>query len=138
MQVEAAYRDPFVWNKAAENDNMRGGIIESCSEGGDNVCDLQNGEWLQLGNVDFGKGASAIEMRVASATRGGTGEIRLDSPNGPVVGTVGVKNTGGWQNWTTVRGKLSDVKGRHDVFVTFKGEDRGVLFNVYTWRFLQL
>lgn len=72
-----------------------GGVIERCSECGENVCDLQNGEWLQMGNVDFGDGASALEMRVVSATQGGIGEIRLDSLNGVVVGSVGVKNAGG-------------------------------------------
>jgi Carbohydrate binding module (family 6) len=58
---------------------------------------------------------------VASAGSGGTLEFRLDSVTGPVVATVTVPVTGGWQKWTTVSGSAATASGVHALYVVFKG-----------------
>jgi len=98
------------------------------------VAKIENGDYLKVRSVDFGKGAKAFEASVASASQGGTIEIRLGNPNGELLGTVDVKNTGGWQNWATVTGEVKKVKGVQDLCFVFKGAE-GQLFNFDFWQF---
>ena len=58
------------------------------------------GEWIEYA-VDVTAGTHDIEVRVASASSGGTLHIEFDEVDrtGPVIFDA----TGGWQNWTTVR-----------------------------------
>jgi hypothetical protein len=134
IEVHAAYRDPFKWNKAEQFDTQRGIGTERSSEGGDNICNIQDGDWVCFKALDFGAGATAAEFRVASATSGGTIEVRLDAADGSLAGACQVSNTGGWQSWIVKTCGLSDVQGRHDVFFKFVGGP-GYLLNVYDWRF---
>jgi hypothetical protein len=71
---------------------------------------------------------------VASATGGGTVELRLGSPSGTVVGQCSVPNTGGWQTWTTVTCPVSGVTGTQDLYLRFTGGS-GYLFNMNWWQF---
>ena len=72
---------------------------EICSEGGMNVCDVNDGDYIKVKGVDFGSGATSFEARIASATSGGNIEIRLDSLTGTLIGTCAVSGTGDWQTW---------------------------------------
>jgi hypothetical protein len=72
--------------------------------------------WVRFNQVDFGKGNhKAIQMRV-NASGGAVLEIRLDNPDGPVVGRVTVgKGTG----WKTASGTTRRIPaGVHDLIVT--------------------
>src|SRR5699024_8450533 len=45
-------------------------------DGGVYVTNIENGDYLKVRSVDFGKGAKSIEAGVASASNGGKIEIR--------------------------------------------------------------
>lgn len=107
---------------------------EPCSEGGMNVCRIDSGDFIMVKGVDFGAGAASFEVRAASASNGGRIELRLDSLEGPLVGTCTVANTGGWQTWSTLSAPVQDVRGVHDLYLRFTG-DSGPLFNLNWWRF---
>lgn len=96
------------------------------------VTRIENGDYLKVRSVDLGKGAKKIEAGVASDGKGGRIEIRLDSPDGELLGTLEVKNSGGWKNWTTVKGKLNKRAGKHDLCFVFTGGE-GELFNFDWW-----
>jgi len=134
INIAVSYRDPFVQNSAAEFNEAKGIQIEDSSEGGKNIGFIENGEWVRFNRLDFGAGAGTVELRVASATNGGTIEIRLDRVDGPLVGTCEVGNTGGWQSWVTQTCELSGVKGQHDVVFRFVGGS-GYLLNMNEWKF---
>jgi arabinoxylan arabinofuranohydrolase len=134
IRVEASFRSPFVRNRAEEFTAEQGVMTETCSEGGKDVCFIQDGDWIRFSALDFGSGAGSVEFSAASATVGGTIEVRLDRSDGPLVGICKVENTGGWQSWVTCNGKVEGVSGRHDVFFKFTGGP-GYLFNVNWWRF---
>lgn len=134
INITVSYRDPFVRNSAAEFNEAKGIQTENSAEGGQNIGFIENGDWVRFNRLDFGDGADAVELRVASATNGGTIEIRLDHVDGPLVGSCKVSNTGGWQSWVTQTCELSGVKGRHDVVFRFVG-DSGYLLNVNEWKF---
>lgn len=97
------------------------------------VTKIDNDDYIKVRSVDFGKGAKTFEASVASATQGGNIEIRIDSVDGELLGTIDIKNTGSWQNWSTVRGKVRKATGVHDLYFVFKGEKD--LFNFDWWQF---
>ena len=107
---------------------------ENCSEGGINVCNIENGDYIKVKGVNFGSGAVSFEARVASATSGGNIELRLDSPTGTLVGTCAVPGTGGWQTWVTKSCTVSGATGIHDLYLKFTGGS-GYLFNFNWWKF---
>jgi hypothetical protein len=122
----------------AESYNNQSGIqTESCSEGGLDVGYINNGDWTEYNNVDFGSGAATFSARVASAASaasGGNIELRLDSPTGTLVGTCAVSGTGGWQNWSTVSCNVSGATGVHNLYLVYKGGS-GYLFNFNWFKF---
>lgn len=128
------YVDPYVRNEAEKICFESGIKTEKCSAGGINVANIENGDYIKVKGVDFGSGASGFTASVASATNGGKIELHLDSVTGPVVGTVTVPATNGWQDWIEVTGNVSGATGKHDLFLRFTGGD-GFLFNVDWWRF---
>ena len=97
------------------------------------VTKIENGDYLMVRSVDLGKGAKKIEAGVASNAKGGRIEIRLGSPDGELLGSLEVKNSGSWQNWITAKAKLKKRAGKHDLCFVFTGGD-GELFNFDWWR----
>ena len=107
---------------------------ETCSEGGLDVTAIENGDYIKVRGVDFGAGATALDVRVASAGSGGNIEARLDSQTGKLVGTCAVTGTGGAQTWATKTCAISGASGVHDLFFVFSG-GAGSLFNFNWWKF---
>nr|WP_230858736.1 carbohydrate-binding protein [Actinoplanes aureus] len=108
----------------AESYNAASAVqAEACSEGGQNVGWIANGDWLQFNNVDFGSGGVRdFVARVASGAGAGVSglvEVRLDSRSNAPIGSFALGNTGGWQNWQSIPGNVSNVTGRHTVYLTF-------------------
>lgn len=107
---------------------------EPASEGGMNVGFIGNGDYIKVKGVGFGTGATSFSARVASATSGGTIELRLGSPTGTRVGSCAVPGTGGWQTWQTVSCPVSGATGTQDLYLRFTGGS-GNLFNLNWWQF---
>ena len=60
------------------------------------------------------EGIRALSFRVASGGAGGTIQLRLDAPDGPLVAeTAPIAPTGGWQVWTDVELELPEPAGGH-------------------------
>ena len=119
----------------AESFSTQSGIqTESCGEGGQNIGYIENGDYAVYSNIDFGSGAASFQARVASATSGGTIEIRLDSITGTLIGTCAVAGTGDWQTWTTSTCGVSGVSETHDLYLKFTGGS-GYLFNMNWFKF---
>jgi len=107
---------------------------ETCSEGGMDVTAIENGDYIKVKGVDFGVGATNLDVRVASASSGGNIEVRLDSQTGKLVGTCTVSGTGGAQSWVTKSCAISGASGTQDVYFVFTGGS-GSLFNFNWWKF---
>lgn len=92
--------------------------------------------YVKVNGVDFGPGgASTFTANVASGGKGGAIELRLDSVDGPQIGRLSVSPTAGWDDWKTQTTPVSNAIGTHDLFLVFKGEGDGPLFNVDYWSF---
>lgn len=98
------------------------------------VTNINNGDYIKVRSVDFAKGSKTFEAAVSSASKGGKIEIRLNSKDGELLGTLDVNNTGGLNNWKTFSCKVNKVAGVHDLYFVFKG-DNGELFNFDWWKF---
>lgn len=88
-------------------------------EGGKNVGWIEHGDWVRYDKVDFGQSTNQIEIRASSATRGGIIEIRSDSPDGELLGTCPVPNTGGWHSWFSFNAKIKPVSGTQTICMVF-------------------
>jgi len=122
-QTEA---ETIAWSKGLKT--------ETCSEGGMDVTNIDNGEVIKVAGADFGAGATSLDVRVAAAGAGGHIEVRLDSQTGTLVGTCDVATTGGAQTWATRSCDISGASGLHDLFFVFTGGATN-LFSFNWWKF---
>ncbi|SDD69627.1 ThuA domain-containing protein [Glycomyces harbinensis] len=76
--------------------------------GGQNLGWATDGDWFGFEPMNL-TGIDAVDFRVSSGTAGGIIEVRVDDPEGPLVGTAAVPATGGWQTWTTATAQLENV-----------------------------
>lgn len=132
--------NPYVKNKAVTIAWEEGVETEPCSQGGMNVCNINHGDSIKVKNVDFGEvGATTFIASVACDTssnnQGGTIELRLDSKEGSMIGTLSVSDTGGWDSWKEKTTSVFHVEGVHDLYLIFKGEHENELFKVDYWKF---
>ncbi|WP_028518148.1 carbohydrate-binding protein [Ruminococcus flavefaciens] len=117
----------------AENYDYKSGIdIESCSEGGSDVGYIEDGDYIGFKDIDL-TGADKIDFRVASNGSDAVLEVRLDSPDGKIIGSTEVTNTGGWQEWVTKTCNIEATSGKHDVYLVFTGGE-SYLFNINWWK----
>ena len=114
--------------------NQSGIQTEACAEGGSDVGFIENGDYTEYDNINFGTGKDKFDVRVASNTTGGYIEVVLDSAKGKSVGKYAVKGTAGWQNWTTLSNSIAPITGIHNVYLKYSG-GTGYLFNVNWFRF---
>jgi hypothetical protein len=82
------------------------------------IYDINDGEYIKLRGVDFGKGAKQFNITAAS-TGGCTINLRLDSNKGPVVGTVTISKTGAVEKYRVFGGKVKNATDVHDLYLCF-------------------
>ncbi|XVQ87789.1 ThuA domain-containing protein [Microbispora siamensis] len=81
------------------------------------------GDWAAYDGVDL-TGVTRFTARVASPNPSGGFEIRTGSPTGPVLGSVTVPNTGGWESYADVSTALTNVpSGTVKLYLVFTGAD---------------
>jgi beta-xylosidase len=96
------------------------------------VSSIHNGDYIKVQGVDFSKGATSVDVSLASLN-GGKIEIHTDKINGPILGTIIVNTSGEGDIWKTISTPVKNIKGVHDLFFVFRGEKD--LFNVDWWKF---
>lgn len=89
--------------------------------GGYDLGYASGGSYATYQNVDLANGFTNVMGRLASAGSGGTLEFHVDSPTGPMLGSLTIPITGGWQTWQTVTGLVSGGSGLHTLYVRFNG-----------------
>lgn len=119
----------------AENFDEQSGVkAEDCSEGGQNVGYIENGDYIMFRNVDFEDGAKSFTARVAGGQEGCAIEVYVDSPDGTPIAKCSIPSTGGWQDWTDVSCNTAAVTGKHTLYLKFTGGE-GYLFNINNFVF---
>lgn len=100
------------------------------------VTDINDGDFIKVANVDFGKdmGPKTFKAQVASMYRDGRIELRIDDLNGRVIGTCEVNCTGGYLRWATRECKLVDtLSGIHDLYLIFRTSLKTEAFDFDWW-----
>ncbi|MCQ2058957.1 MAG: family 43 glycosylhydrolase [Bacteroidaceae bacterium] len=93
------------------------------------VTGIDNGDYISLRQVDFGKkGAKTFTASLANIENADCSiEIRLDSKDGALVGTLSPDITGA--EFTEYTCKVKGAKGVHDLYFVFRGQEDGQAFN---------
>ena len=82
------------------------------------VYDINDGEYIRLRGVDFAEGAKRFVL-TAAAQGSGTVTLRLDSQDGPVIGTLNISKTGSVEKYRAFAAKVSKASGVHDLYLCF-------------------
>ena len=100
------------------------------------VNDVDDGEYIKLAGVDFGvRGPKLINYK-ASSKSGGIIEVRIDNPDGQLIGTIIVNKTGGDEKFRVFSTQLASVCGVHDLFFVFHGESKSNIMTLDRWDML--
>ncbi len=108
---------PIATVQAESFSQMSGVQTEPTSDagGGLNLGYIDAGDWMSYASAAITipeTGTYTIEYRVASAIGGGV--LSFEEAGGsPSYTTVNLPNTGGWQNWTTVKSTITLTAGTH-------------------------
>ena len=97
------------------------------------VYDLNDGEYIRLRGVDFAKGARKFSM-AAAATGAATITLRIDSADGPVIGTVVIGSTGSTERYRTFTEKVKQTAGVHDLYLCFSQTRGDVRLDWWSFR----
>lgn len=109
---------------------------EKMNNAGIYVTDIDDGDSLLVKGVDFGRrGAKRFRASAASEKGDCTIEIHLDSTNGPLVGALEIKPTGGMLQFKEMKCRVKGAKGVHDLVFLFKGSGGKSLMNWDYWSF---
>ncbi|MEU8163281.1 ThuA domain-containing protein [Micromonospora parva] len=96
-------------------------VAGAAGHGGAAVGYVDNNDWISFRPYNL-TGVQSFSARVgAPAGGGGTLELRVDSPTGPLVGSATVTPTGGYATFATVTGGITAVTGTRTLFLVFKG-----------------
>ena len=124
--------------RQGESFNSQSGvqIVNAASAvGGQRLGYIAAGDWAGYNSINVG-GSLSLRARVSSGGNGGTLQIRTGSQTGPIIGSVAVPVTGGWDTYTTVTTTLTGVPaGTANVYLTFAGT--GNLFDVDEFTFVK-
>ena len=103
-----------------ENTGVVKDMPESVGKKNMYIFDINDGEYIRLRGVDFGKGAKQFSIIAAAAAKAGcTVTLRLNSKDGPVIGTAAIKSTGSVDKYKTFSTKVNGVTGVHDLYICF-------------------
>lgn len=96
--------------------------------------------YTKVREVDFGTHSpKSFSASLAAGLDGGILEVRLDSVTGPIISSIQLPRTGGWEVFKTFTSKLNqEVTGKHDVYLCFNGQNITAgreLFNFDWWKF---
>ncbi|MDE6267705.1 MAG: family 43 glycosylhydrolase [Muribaculaceae bacterium] len=97
------------------------------------VNDIDNGDYIKVREVNFGDGAKEFSARLRNGKPGSQIEIRLDAPNGELIGVIDGE---GGADWYEKRCGIKQRDGIHDLYFVFAG-DGGNLMEFDSWQFAQ-
>jgi hypothetical protein len=96
------------------------------------IYDIDNDEYIRLRGVDFGTGAKQF-LLTSAATGTCRVTLRLDSPEGPAVGSLVIGSTGSLEKYRQLKTKVAGAEGVHDLYICFDQVEGDVRLD--WWRF---
>ncbi len=129
--------NPYIKNEAETIAWSEGVKAKKNKVVGNFIVATKNNAYTQVKEVDFREnGPAEFTARVGTVHNGNVSmEIRLDSLEGELLGTVNVPLTGGDDRWSLVSTKVKKVKGVHELYFVFKGKAPSNILYFDYWRF---
>lgn len=85
---------------------------------------LKDGSEMYFDQVDFGTGSDTLIFQAATLGKGGTVEMRLDTPDGELLGTSQVTNTGDWEKFEEFCLPMKRVlEGKHNLCLVVRAPE---------------
>jgi hypothetical protein len=121
--------ETIAWSEGVKSmeDNMAGNFITA----------KHNDAFIKVKEVDFRKkGASKFTTRIGTTHNGNASiEIRLDTKDGELIGTVNVPMTEDNDRWALQTIDVKKVSGIHDLYFVLKGNAKTDILNFDYWKF---
>lgn len=99
------------------------------------VVDVNNGEYICVRGVNFGKNKARRFEVSALPLEGGNLKIRLDAPDGKIVENVNIPQGNETSKYELYSCEVNAVSGIHDLYLSFEGENNKDLFELDYWKF---
>lgn len=99
------------------------------------MVDVNNGEYICVRGVNFGKNKARRFEVSALPLEGGNLKIRLDAPDGKIVGNVNIPQGNETSKYELYSCEVNAVSGIHDLYLSFEGENNKDLFELDYWKF---
>lgn len=99
------------------------------------VVNVNNGEYICVRGVNFGKNKARCFEVSALPLEGGNLKIRLDAPDGKIVGNVNIPQGNETSKYELYSCEVNAVSGIHDLYLSFEGENNKDLFELDYWKF---
>ncbi|MEU6016837.1 ThuA domain-containing protein [Streptomyces sp. NPDC047515] len=94
-------------------------VAQEGAENGKRIGDVSNGDWVAFEPMSV-EGIGSVGYRLSSPYGVGAIELRADAPDGPLLATTPVPNTGGWDNYQeTPAVPVQELKGTHKLYLVF-------------------
>lgn len=87
-----------------------------------NVSNIHNGSFFMYRNIDL-TDVTHVTYRYASSNKKGTIQIRMGSPDGPVISSTEFQPTGGRNNYIQITTPIQDKGGLQDLYFLFLKSD---------------
>ncbi|MDR0517779.1 MAG: carbohydrate-binding protein, partial [Fibromonadaceae bacterium] len=119
-------------NNTTTNANSAGTAGDRCVM----LTSITDGSWVRLKRVDFGTAsATKFLVRAASASTGGSIEIRTGSNTGTLAGTCAIGATGGITTWKDIECDIDMSAGVKDsITLVFKGQSNQFRVSKYIFK----
>ncbi len=88
------------------------------ASGGKFIGAINHGNFLRFRDVSLQR-VRKLTLRIASAGAGGSIEVRLDAPDGPLLASTEIEVNGQWEQFYDRTVDLPETDGRHDVVIRF-------------------
>ena len=117
----------------AENNDRNNGTNKS----GDVIINNDNNDWVCFKQVDYGTqnfDACIVNMAVPCEQSWQEIQLRIDRPMGRMIGNLTTTSTGGWDKFEQRTFPIEKIRGKHDTYIKFKGnQGLGTIdwFNLY-------
>lgn len=96
---------------------VSGATDTSLAPDGSSVGNFEAGGYLKYSRVDFAAGEAKVLMTTYSSTTDGALELRIDAPDGTLIGTLGLNSTGSAALFKECYARIEKTTGVHDLYI---------------------